>query len=126
MSVQRIRVVGSERKLRGRGQNQRRALGDELQFFDLKGNIGLLLGLLAFGNLMTHPAGIFAVERFRDGGGDGFGLEIIRQHRRPRDGLQHGPMPTRRAKQREGEKQMAEPNKHAASLTRLPRFGRKN
>lgn len=97
-------MFGSEREPRGRGQNQRRAFRDEFQFLDLELQLGLFLGLFAFSDLIAHPAGIFAVESFRDGGGDGFSLEIIRQHRRPGDRLQYGPMPARRAEQRDREK----------------------
>ena len=66
-----------------------------------------------------------AIESFGERFADGFSLEIVREHVRPRDGLQHSPMPTRRAEQREDQKDMAETNEHSASIIRQPDWGRK-
>jgi len=44
-----------------------------------------------------------AAECFADGDLDRFRLEIVREHVRPCDGLQHSPMTARRTKQRDDQ-----------------------
>ena len=61
-----------------------------------------------------------AIESFVDRFGHRFRLEIRREHVRPRDGLQHSPVPARRAEQREDQQTMAELFYHAATLSEAP------
>jgi hypothetical protein len=53
---------------------------------------------------------MLAIESLGDGFADGISLEIGREHVGPGDGLQYGPMPARRAEQREDQQGMAETN----------------
>ena len=62
---------------------------------------------------------MIAVESFRHGFCDGLLAKIIRKHRRPRDGLQQRPMRAKHRREREDEKDFAEPLEHADKLNRL-------
>jgi hypothetical protein len=44
--------------------------------------------------------------------GHGTGLEIFREHVRPRDGLEHGPMPVNRRQQRDDQEDMTDFMQH--------------
>ena len=55
---------------------------------------------------------MFAVERLDHRVMEGTGLEIIREHRRPRDCLEKCPMPAEHHRQRENNKDSANSGKH--------------
>ena len=48
--------------------------------------------------------------------GERAGAPVVCEHRRPRDGLQHCPMRSRRREQRDDQKNVAEPLEHIAKL----------
>lgn len=58
--------------------------------------------------MFAHLARMVAVESLSDGFSQSLSLKIFGKHVRPRHRLKHGPMPARRAKQRENQKEMAE------------------
>ena len=67
--------------------------------FQLETGFDLLLILLLFIgapllNGLAHLARMLAVKGFRNGLGQAAGLKIVRQHRRPGDGLENCPMAT--------------------------------
>ena len=56
------------------------------------------------------------VKSFCDRGLKRTGLEIVREHRRPCDGLQRRPMRAQHRREREDEKDFAEPLEHINKL----------
>lgn len=107
------------------GKDEHRTFGNELQLCDLQRKLGLFLSRFTSGDLFAHLTRIRAVERLGERRADRLGLEIVREHVRPRDGLQNSPMPTCRAKQRDDQKDMAETNEHSASIITQRDSGRK-
>ena len=59
---------------------------------------------------------MIAVESFRHGLCDGLLAKIVREHRRPRDGLQQRPMRAEHRHERENEENFAEPLEHPDKL----------
>jgi len=57
-----------------------------------------------------------AVERFRHCSAKRAGMKIVREHRRPRDSLQRRPMRAQHRREREDEKDFAEPLEHINKL----------
>jgi len=55
---------------------------------------------------------MFAVERFDHSVMEGAGLEIVREHRRPGNGLEKCPMPAEHCHQRQSDKNFAGTDKH--------------
>lgn len=108
---------GKVKVLRG-GEDELGTFVDEFHFFELQRKLRLFLGFFARRNLFAHLARMRAVERFRKGFADGFGLEVRREHVGPRDGLQHGPMSARCAQQREDQENVAESFQHRGDFGR--------
>lgn len=108
-----------------RDEDECGTLGNKLKFLHLERQLGVLLRLFTSGDLVAHLARMLAIERLGKGRADGFRLEILREHVRPRDGLQYSPMPAGRAEQRDDQQDMAETNEHAASIISKYDWGRK-
>ena len=67
---------------------------------------------------------MIAVESFRHGFFDGLRAKIIREHRRPRNGLQQSPMRSEHRREREDEKDFSKPLEHADKLNRRRKSAR--
>jgi len=65
-----------------------------------------------------------AVESFRHGFFNRVRAKIIREHRRPRDGLQQRPMRAKHRREREDEKDFANAHEHADKLNRFCEIAR--
>jgi len=83
----------------------------------LRGEFVLLFRFFAGGNRLAETTRMFAVERLDHGVMEGAGLEIVREHRRPGNGLQQRPMQTERGCQYNNEKKSAATNQHQLKVT---------
>ena len=81
--------------------------------------LGLFLRFFAGSDGFAETTGMLAVKGVRHRLGDGVRAKIVRQHRRPRHGLQHGPMRIRRRDEREDHRPFAEPDEHRVKLNRF-------
>lgn len=59
---------------------------------------------------------MFAVESFRHGLFDGVGAKIVREHRRPRHGLQANPVQSGRRNEGDNHAEFAEADEHSIIL----------
>ena len=89
-------------------EDEHRTLRDEFEFLDLKRQLGFFLGLFTTGDLFAQFARMRAVKSLRDSVGNRLGLETVGEHVCPRHSLKYGPMPTRRAEQREDQQTMTD------------------
>lgn len=91
------------------GENESLQFRSELKFFHLKvQRVGFLFGLFAFSDVFAERAGVFTVEGLAHRLGHVAVAKIIREHRSPRDGLEHRPMAADRRKKRGDDEQMAD------------------
>ena len=99
-------------EVRRRGEHKNRAAVGEFEFLQLHWKLSFLFRLLAGRDLFAERAGMPAVERALHSLSEGGGAQIIRQHSRPRDGLQHGPMCTGSRQQRDDQQDVAKSGEH--------------
>jgi len=90
--------------------------GRVLKLLRRHGKLGFLAGFLSGGDGFAKRAGVPAVEGFFQRLRQRRGLDIFRQHRRPGDRLQCGPMRARRGKQRYDHQDLAKTDEHAERL----------
>jgi len=64
----------------------------KIDFLQLSLEIGFFFGLLVFRNFFAETAGVLAVESVFNGACQGSFLQVLRQHRCPRDRLKREPM----------------------------------
>ena len=105
-------------KLRRRDQNKIFLHRRKFQFLRLERKFGFLFRLFSGGDGFAKRAGMFAVESFRHGFCDGLCAKIVREHRRPRDGLQQRPMRAEHRHEREDEKNFANTDEHKIKLVK--------
>ena len=105
-------------QLKTRWGNQNKIFFDRRKFKLLQRRCELLflLGFSSSGNGFAKTTGMVAVERVRHGFGERLRAQIVCQHRRPRDRLQHGPMQAGGCDQRNHHKKFAETGKHTEIL----------
>ena len=70
------------------------------------------------GDGFAKIAGMVAVESFRHGLLDGVRAKIVREHRRPRDGLQQRPMRAKGRRERNDEANFSDSDEHENKLNR--------
>jgi hypothetical protein len=80
--------------------------------------------LFSGGDGFAQTAGMLAVERFRHRVAKRTRLNIVRQHRRPRDRLQRRPMQASRRDERENHQKFSEADEHADKLNRADKNAR--
>lgn len=107
----------------GRGiENKFAAAVGIFQLLQIQLEVGFFLGAFAFGNLFAETARMFAIERARHRLLQGNRMKIIRQHRRPRDGLKHQPMCAGRRQHGDNHQHMAKSSEHEAKYQRAAAF----
>jgi hypothetical protein len=79
-------------KLRRRDENEIFRRGRIFQFLRLRRELAFLLGFFRGGDGLAQRARMLTVERFGNGLSDGLRAEIVREHRRPRNRSQRGPV----------------------------------
>jgi len=89
---------------------------DEFEFLNLERKFRFLLRTFTGGNLFAEAARVPPVESLFNRRCQRAMVQIARQHRCPRDGLQYGPMGAGGGDQRENQQDIANPGKHAATL----------
>ncbi len=80
--------------------------------------------MFSSGDGFANVARMIAVKSFRHGFFDALRAKIVREHRRPRDRLQQRPMRAKHRREREDEKDFAEPLEHADKLNRFCKTAR--
>ena len=93
--------------------------GRKFELFQLQGEFGFLLRFFAGGDGFAQTTGMFAVKRVGHGLGERTRAQVVRQHRRPCDGLQHGPMRAGGRDQRHNHTTFSKPREHNGKLYRL-------
>jgi hypothetical protein len=83
----------------------------KFQFLGLD-NCIFLFSLFGCGYRTANGARIITIECFGDGIVEGIGLEIVREHRRPGNGLEQNPLSAEDGDQRKRDKYPAETGKH--------------
>ena len=87
---------------RGSENETERRVG-EFQFLRRFGKFRLLLRFFSGGDRFAKLARMFAVESALHRFGNGNAVKILREHVRPRDSLEHGPMPANRRDERNNQ-----------------------
>jgi hypothetical protein len=105
--------ITSQSEINGRIENKCRGLRGKFQFSELYLEARRFFGLSALGNLFAQRAGVVSIEGFGDGFLERVSLDVFRQHPGPGHGLQHGPMPARRAEQRNNQQPMSHSCQHS-------------
>ena len=118
--VERFREhVRGRQKLEVRRGNQSEIFINRWEFHSLclRQKLTFLFGLPGCGDGPADRTGIIAIK----GAGHGFGkrvrAQIVREHRRPRDRLQRGPMRAGGGDERHYHENSAEPNEHAGNIS---------
>ncbi|MGO8838835.1 MAG: hypothetical protein ACLQAH_06860 [Limisphaerales bacterium] len=109
-------------QLKARRGNQNEVFFDrrKFKFLDWRGELLFLIGFSTSGNGLAKTTGMLAVERVRHSFGERLRAQIVCQHRRPRDRLQHGPMKAGGGDQRNHYQKFAESDKHIEILLFCP------
>lgn len=88
----------------------------KFKFLNWRCELLFLLGFSSSGNGFAKTTGMFAVECVRHSFGERLRAQIVCQHRRPRDRLQHGPVKASCCDQRNNHNKFAKTGKHTGSL----------
>ena len=99
-------------EIRRRNQNRIFFRGRKFQLLRLQRELVFLFRFLGRGDGLANRTGIFAVKRAGHGFGKRVRAQVVRQHRRPRDRLQHGPMRAGARDERNHHKNFAKPDEH--------------
>ena len=108
-------------QFKSRRRDQREVFGGrrEFQFQREPGQRIFLLRIFSSGDRFADRAQMLAVESPDDRRRKRRSLQVVRQHRRPRDGLQGGPMQARREDERSDHCTFAEAGEHGTNLERI-------
>ena len=90
-------------KIQRRAEDEGGRCVGKLQFLQVEPELGLLFRLLALDDLEAERAGMVAVEGAFNRLDQRTFLQVIRQHLRPGNGLQHQPMRAGRHQQRNNQ-----------------------
>ncbi len=109
---------GQKLEFGGRDESQFFRRGRIFKFFELRREFGFFLRFFSGGDGFAKRARMFAVKRFDQRVRDRTGMKIFREHRRPCDRLQRGPMSARRREQRDNHQDMAKSDEHKIILVK--------
>ena len=103
-----------------------RRFGDKFKFLQRRGKLRFFLGLFSLRYGAAQAAGMLAVESLDESLFYGSGLEIFREHRRPRDGLEEHPMRSGCRNHGNNHERMTKFPEHKATFANRPRFVKKS